>query len=66
MTPDTETGGFLAGVTLRRVALPEGAAFQPAGLALGNGASALEVLVASTLARPNPTTLRSAWKARNE
>ncbi len=56
---------FLAGYPLRPVSVPSGIAFAPIGLALGQGASPLEVLVASSGAAPNPTTLRSAWKARN-
>jgi hypothetical protein len=56
---------FLDGMALRPVTLPSGTPFTAVGLALGQGASPLEVLVASTSAQPNATTLRSAWKTRN-
>lgn len=56
---------FLDGLSLRPVSLPPGVPFAAVGLALGQGASPLEVLVASSTAVPNATTLRSAWKARN-
>src|SRR3970040_1429846 len=56
---------FLDGLSLRPVSLPPGVPFTAVGLALGQGASPLEVLVASSGAAPNATTLRSAWKARN-
>src|SRR5437773_6246535 len=60
----TETR-FLNGVSLRQVALPSGVPFSAIGLALGQGTSPVEVLVASSAAPPNATTLRSAWKGRN-
>jgi hypothetical protein len=47
------------------VALPDGSVFQPVGLALGSGASALEVLVASLAAKPRSPAVRSLWRARN-
>jgi hypothetical protein len=56
---------FLDGVTLRKVAVPSGASFNSIGLALGQGMSPIEVLVASSQSQPNPAALRSAWKARN-
>lgn len=56
---------FLDGVTLRHVALPSTVAFSAVGLALGQGTSPLEVLVATNTAPPNAAALRSAWKARN-
>lgn len=56
---------FLDGLSLRPVSLPPGVPFAAVGLALGQGASPLEVLVASSTAVPNATTLRSAWKVRN-
>jgi len=58
-------GRFLAGVTLRHLTLPSGVPFSAVGLALGQGTSPLEVVVASMAVPPNTTTLRSAWKARN-
>jgi hypothetical protein len=56
---------FLDGVALRRVTLASGVPFTAVGLALGQGASPLEVLVAPSQAAPTATALRSAWKARN-
>jgi len=55
---------FLDGVTLRPVKLPPGSNLKSMGLALGNGASALEVLVASHHEMPAPPSLRLLWKAR--
>ena len=43
---------FLEGVILRKVPVPGDGGFKPVGLALGNGISALEVLVASYNATP--------------
>src|SRR5690348_7865819 len=63
--PTAQRSRFLDGVRLRRVLLPTSAPFQAVGLALGQGASPLEVLVASSATTSNATTLRSAWKARN-
>ena len=57
--------GFLDDLSLRPVSLPPGVPFTAIGLALGQGASPLEVLVTSSTTAPNATTLRSAWKARN-
>lgn len=56
---------FLEGVTLRQVTLSSGVPFSAVGLALGQGTSPLEVVVASIASPPNATTLRSAWKVRN-
>ena len=56
---------FLDGVSLRPVSLPSGAPLTALGLALGLGTSPLELLVTTSAAPPNATTLRSAWKARN-
>ena len=56
---------FLEGIALRRVSLPAGVVFDAVGLALGHGASPLEVLLASSAAAPHATVLRAAWKARN-
>src|SRR5437016_1611433 len=62
---ETKDVDFLAGVALRPVVISGGASVQAVGLALGNGASPLEVLVAKSPSRPNPTMLRSLWKTRN-
>lgn len=56
---------FLDGITLRPVSLPVGVPFSAQGLAIGQGASPLELLVTTSAIPPNATTLRSAWKARN-
>jgi len=56
---------FLDGLSLRPVSLPSGAPLTAVGLALGQGTSPLELLVTTSAAPPNATTLRSAWKARN-
>ena len=56
---------FLEGIELRPVKLDSHASLRPVGLALGQGGSPLEVLVASSPRAPNSTTLRSAWKSRN-
>ena len=56
---------FLEGIELRPVKLDSHASLSPVGLALGQGGSPLEVLVASSPRAPNSTTLRSAWKSRN-
>ena len=42
-----------------------GGDYRPLGLALGNGASPLEVVVATTDAEPRITDVRTAWKKRN-
>jgi hypothetical protein len=55
---------FLADRELRPLNLPEGHGLQPVGLALGNGANALEVAVTESTVAPTATTLRAVWKAR--
>ncbi len=57
--------GFLDGHSLRPVSLPSGASLTAVGLAIGQGTSPLELLVTTSAAPLNATTLRSAWKARN-
>jgi hypothetical protein len=56
---------FLDGIPLRKVAASPGVSFNSIGLALGQGESPLEVLIASGPSQPNPAALRSAWKGRN-
>lgn len=56
---------FLSGVTLRPVKLPERSSLRAVGLAIGSGASPLEVLVAECDHEPPTTALRGAWKERN-
>ena len=60
-----ETPPFLDGVPLRRVTLGDRWPFTPTGLALGGGASGLEVLVATHPRTPSAQDLRSAWKTRH-
>jgi hypothetical protein len=55
---------FLADRELRPVALAEANGLHADGLILGKGASALEVVVTSSLAKPSVHALRAAWKAR--
>jgi hypothetical protein len=52
-------------MTLRPVSLPAGCPFRPVGLALGNGPSALEVLVASAASPPRTPNVRSLWRERS-
>jgi len=54
-----------AGLDLRPVQLPAGSPFHPLGLALGNGPSALEVVVATADSEPRLPNVRSTWKERN-
>jgi len=63
-TPPTHPRAFLEGIQLRPVRITDGAGFESLGLALGNGTSALEVLVASHSSTPSLPTLRSIWKTR--
>ncbi len=56
---------FLEGVPLRAVTLPKGCPFRAVGLALGNGNTPLEVVIATHPTEPRLPALRSAWKARN-
>jgi hypothetical protein len=61
----TAKARFLVGTPLRPLSLPSGVPFSAVGLALGQGASPVEVLVTSSAAQPSQSALRSAWKARN-
>jgi hypothetical protein len=56
---------FLTGVPLRPVRLPDSSPYEPIGLALGNGASALEVLVTTAKTPPRLPNVRSLWRERN-
>ncbi|MHB8078212.1 MAG: Eco57I restriction-modification methylase domain-containing protein [Candidatus Krumholzibacteriia bacterium] len=60
-----DAGPFLDGISLRTVSLAASSPLRPHGLALGQGTSALEVLITSSAALPAAVALRSAWKARN-
>lgn len=59
------TAAFLDGHPLRQVRLPASCPFQPVGLALGKGASGLEVLVTQSLASLRVPAVRSAWRERH-
>jgi hypothetical protein len=59
------TSPFLSGLTLRPLQLRGAGWLQPLGLALGSGASALEVVVATAAREPALPSLRSAWKERS-
>ena len=61
---ESNTPTFLTGVPLRPVKLPDGSPFRSIGLVLGNGSSALEVLIASHDRPPPLPAVRSTWKAR--
>jgi len=56
---------FLADHQLRAVRHTGNFPFQVFGLAVGNGPSALEVLVTTSATDPKLPTVRSAWKTRN-
>lgn len=58
------TAGFLDDLALRPVKMPGASGFTPVGLALGPGASGLEVMVATYPSEPALPTLRSVWKER--
>jgi hypothetical protein len=67
-SPTSHTGEkppFLDGVKLRRVTLADRWPFTPTGLALGGGASGLEVLIATYPRTPSAQDLRAAWKVRH-
>src|SRR5437867_2108699 len=55
---------FLSEFSLRKVAPPSGCPFAILSLAIGKGASPLEVLAAESAAEPALPQVRSVWKAR--
>lgn len=55
---------FLADFQQRRLTFDGKVPFEPVGLALGKGASALEVAIARADQAPSQPSLRSTWKAR--
>ncbi len=55
---------FLESRDLRPLTLADPHGLKPVGLAIGNGANALEVAVADAGAAPSLTTLRNVWRAR--
>ena len=58
--PNTHFQGF----NFRPVELPKNCPYKALGLALGQGSSALEVLVATAEREPSLADVRSLWKAR--
>jgi hypothetical protein len=52
-------------LSLRPVKLPANFPYSAVGLAIGNGSTALEVLVTTATSEPKLQTVRSAWKTRN-
>ncbi|MGH7557371.1 MAG: Eco57I restriction-modification methylase domain-containing protein [Gemmatimonadota bacterium] len=62
--PRSDSAPFLDGHELRPLDLPAKAPFRPAGVAIGHGASALEVAIARADRRPRAEDLRSAWRER--
>lgn len=56
---------FLTDVRLRPITLPPSVGYSAKGMALGQGSTPLEVVVASSVNPVDPVRLRSAWKARN-
>ena len=57
---------FLGNLDLRPVSLPAGTSFRLVGLAIGQGASPLEVLVVEDDDAPASKRLRTLWKERNK
>lgn len=55
---------FLSNQSLRSITLSDDGQWPAAQLALGEGSSALEVVIVSTASRPRAPALRSAWHAR--
>jgi hypothetical protein len=53
------------GIQLRPVKLPGSCPYRPVGLALGQGSSALEVLVTAADSEPRLPNVRSVWKTRS-
>jgi hypothetical protein len=62
---DVSTHAFLPEVDRRSVTLPK-SSLKPEFLAVGQGASALEVVVVISPEPPASTAIRSAWQARNK
>lgn len=61
----SESPGHFREFDFRPVKLPADVPYRPVGLALGQGSSALEVVVATTDAPPRLPQVRAAWRARN-
>jgi hypothetical protein len=55
---------FLDDIQLRPLAFNRNVNFEPIGLALGEGAYALEVAVVRSTGRPSTTDMRAAWNLR--
>lgn len=63
--PADASGSFLGDLSLRQVALPAGCPFRLVGLAVGNGPSAVEVLVTDSATEPRLPNVRACWKERS-
>jgi len=61
---DATGSGFLEDHQLRLVRLAAGTPFEVHGLALGQGPSAIQVLVTSSVEPPTAAALRSTWRTR--
>jgi hypothetical protein len=59
-----ETMSFLENHEIRPLTLRDPNGLSPAGLVLGKGANALEVVITTSLEKPTTPTVRSAWKTR--
>ena len=57
---------FLEDLDLRKLSLPLDLAFEPVGLALGQGNPPLEVAIAASPQKPTAGSLREAWRSRNQ
>ena len=57
--------GFLSDLRLRSIRSQTGFPFEVKGLAIGNGASPVEVLITTSTGQPSLPSVRSAWKTRN-
>lgn len=57
---------FLQELPLRPVTPPDGCPYRILGLAVGSGASALEVLIATNASEPRLPDIRSTWHARQK
>ena len=64
-SPFESMANLLSSIDLRKIPTPGSFPFTLAGLALGSGNQALEVLVATHTSLPAKPTLRAAWKERN-
>src|SRR5438552_4113828 len=57
---------FLQDVPIRPVNAPQGCPFKIVGLAVGSGASPLEVLIVNSTGEPRAPEIRSTWHGRQK